>query len=47
MQNLRVKMETALKILGGIALFIGIFAIIAVRVGAKAEQKMKDIFNKK
>lgn len=42
-----MKMETLLKILGGIALFIGIFAIIAIRVGAKAEQSMRDIFDKK
>lgn len=42
-----MKMETVLKILGGIAIFIGIFAIIAVRVGAKAERAMRRIFDKK
>lgn len=42
-----MKMETAIKIIGGIAIFIGIFAIIAIRVGAKAERAMKRIFDKK
>lgn len=40
-------METALKILGGILLFIGIFAIIAVRVGAKAESETRRMLDEK
>lgn len=40
-------METILKVIGAICLFLGIFAILAVRVGAKAEETMRDIFNNK
>lgn len=47
MQNLRVRMEITVKTIGGILLLLGIFAIIAVRAGAKAERAMKDIFDKK
>jgi hypothetical protein len=32
---------------GGILLFIGIFAIIAVRVGAKAESETRRMLDKK
>ena len=39
-------MKTLLTIAGGIALVIGIFAILAVRVGAKAENGMKRIIDK-
>ena len=40
-------METAMKILGGILLFIGIFAIIVVRVGAKAESETRRMLDEK
>jgi hypothetical protein len=37
-------MKILLYIVGFALLFIGIFAIIAIRVGAKAEKTMKRIF---
>ena len=37
-------MKLILIIGGGILIFIGVFAIIAIRVGAKAEKGMRDIF---
>ena len=37
-------MKILLCILAGVLTFIGIFAILAIRVGAKAEKNMKRIF---
>lgn len=37
-------MKILLCIVGGIFLLIGVFAILAIRVGAKAESGMKKIF---
>lgn len=44
MHKLRVNMALLIIVL---ILLIGIFAVAAVRVGAKAEKRMKDIFDKK
>lgn len=37
-------MKILLCIIGGFLILIGIFAILAIRVGAKAEKNMKRIF---